>query len=155
MHQPSRPRPNPQNCGWHWVHGGFSQWAKAAGKSQYIRTINSSEIYKSYLLINDHFIKCQRIIFTFLYQGDSPQAMSLAREIQKKLGDLQNMTNVAIANTERSGIRRPAPTVDGKVEQARTWLANPGLDDKGLGPYPVKTPLLLIANFLVINIKSA
>ncbi|XP_078333943.1 vinculin-like isoform X15 [Crassostrea virginica] len=68
-----------------------------------------------------------------LGKGDSPQAMSLAREIQKKLGDLQNMTNVAIANTERSGIRRPAPTVDGKVEQARTWLANPGLDDKGLG----------------------
>lgn len=71
--------------------------------------------------------------------------MSLAREIQKKLGDLQNMTNVAIANTERSGIRRPAPTVDGKVEQARTWLANPGLDDKGLGPYPVKTFLSLIS----------
>lgn len=68
-----------------------------------------------------------------LGKGDSPQAMSLAREIQKKLGDLQNMTNVAIANTERSGIRRPAPTVDGKVEQARTWLANPGMDDKGLG----------------------
>lgn len=59
--------------------------------------------------------------------------MSLAREIQKKLGDLQNLTNVAIVNTERSGIRRPAPTVDGKVEQARTWLANPGMDDKGLG----------------------
>ncbi|XP_055996034.1 vinculin-like isoform X18 [Ostrea edulis] len=68
-----------------------------------------------------------------LGKGDSPQAMSLAREIQKKLGDLQNLTNVAIVNTERSGIRRPAPTVDGKVEQARTWLANPGMDDKGLG----------------------
>ncbi|XP_061178098.1 vinculin-like isoform X6 [Saccostrea echinata] len=68
-----------------------------------------------------------------LGKGDSPQAMSLAREIQKKLGDLQNLTNIAIANTERSGIRRPAPTVDGKVEQARTWLANPGMDDKGLG----------------------
>lgn len=66
-------------------------------------------------------------------KGSSPQAMSLAREIQHKLRDLQNMTANAITSTERSGIRKPAPTVDGKVEQARQWLANPGLDDKGLG----------------------
>jgi vinculin len=59
--------------------------------------------------------------------------MSLAREIQHKLRDLQNMTANAIQSTERSGIRKPAPTVEGKVEQARQWLANPGLDDKGLG----------------------
>jgi vinculin len=37
--------------------------------------------------------------------------------------------------TERSGIRKPAPTVEGKVEQARQWLANPALDDRGLGMY--------------------
>ncbi|XP_070200657.1 vinculin-like isoform X4 [Littorina saxatilis] len=66
-------------------------------------------------------------------KGSSPQAMSLAREIQAKLRELQNQTSSAIGNTERSGIRKPAPTVDGKVEQARQWLANPGLDDKGLG----------------------
>ncbi|KAL8579165.1 hypothetical protein ACOMHN_010749 [Nucella lapillus] len=66
-------------------------------------------------------------------KGSSPQAMSLAREIQAKLRELQNHTAAAIASTERSGIRKPAPTVEGKVEQARQWLANPGLDDKGLG----------------------
>lgn len=66
-------------------------------------------------------------------KGSSPQAMSLAREIQAKLRELQNQTANAITSTERSGIRKPAPTVDGKVEQARQWLANPGIDDKGLG----------------------
>ena len=66
-------------------------------------------------------------------QGSSPQAMSLAREIQGKLRELQGQTANAISSTERSGIRKPAPTVDGKVEQARQWLANPALDDKGLG----------------------
>lgn len=59
--------------------------------------------------------------------------MSLAREIQGLLRELQNKTMNGIMNTERSGIRRPAPTVQGKVEQALKWLANPGLDDKGLG----------------------
>ena len=59
--------------------------------------------------------------------------MSLARGIQDKLKELQHQTAQGIMNTERSGIRKPAPTVDGKVEQARQWLANPGMDDKGLG----------------------
>lgn len=66
-------------------------------------------------------------------KGSSPQAMSLAREIQNKLGSLQQLTQMGIANTERSGVRKPAPTVSGKVEQAQRWLVNPGLDDKGLG----------------------
>ncbi|GFR80051.1 vinculin [Elysia marginata] len=66
-------------------------------------------------------------------KGSSPQAMSLARGIQEKLKELQGQTAQAIANTEHSGFRRPAPTVDGKVEQAQQWLANPNFDDKGLG----------------------
>ncbi|XP_052798610.1 vinculin-like isoform X3 [Mya arenaria] len=66
-------------------------------------------------------------------KGNSPQAMSLAREMQQKLKELQNLTGTSIANTERSGIRKPAPTVEGKVDQAQRWLTNPGLDDRGLG----------------------
>lgn len=71
-------------------------------------------------------------------KGSSPQAMSLAREIQNKLKDLQNLTQAGTMKTERSGIRKPAPTVEGKVEQARQWLANPGLDDRGLGEQATK-----------------
>ena len=66
-------------------------------------------------------------------QGNSPQAMSLAREMQQKLKELQGLTGAGIMNTERSGIRKPAPTVEGKVDQAQRWLENPGLDDRGLG----------------------
>ncbi|CAH1786025.1 unnamed protein product, partial [Owenia fusiformis] len=66
-------------------------------------------------------------------QGNSPQALSLARGIQDKMGDLQTLVNRAVTNTEKSGIQRPAHTVAGKVEQAQRWLANPGVDDKGLG----------------------
>lgn len=61
--------------------------------------------------------------------------MSLAREIQNKLRDLTQLTQNGIVNTERSGVRKPAPTVSGKVEQAQRWLVNPGLDDKGLGKF--------------------
>uniref|UniRef100_A0A0B7APE0 Vinculin n=1 Tax=Arion vulgaris TaxID=1028688 RepID=A0A0B7APE0_9EUPU len=66
-------------------------------------------------------------------KGSSPQAVSLSRGIQEKLKELQQQTAHGTIITERSGIRKPAPTVDGKVEQARQWLANPGLEDKGLG----------------------
>ncbi|XP_050409056.1 vinculin isoform X6 [Patella vulgata] len=66
-------------------------------------------------------------------KGNSPQAVGLARELQNKLDTLQNLTHRGIMNTERSGVRKPAPTVDGKIEQARQWLANPGINDNGLG----------------------
>ena len=59
--------------------------------------------------------------------------MSLAREMQQKLKELQTLTNTGIMDTERSGIRKPAPTVEGKVEQAQRWLNNPSIDDRGLG----------------------
>ena len=54
-----------------------------------------------------------------------------------KLNELEKLTPQTITYTERSGIRKPAPTVDGKVEQARQWLANPAMDDKGLGRWKV------------------
>ena len=68
-------------------------------------------------------------------QGNTPQALALARGIQDKLRELQDKCQRAVLNTERSGIRRPAHTVAGKLEQAQRWLANPGVDDKGLGEW--------------------
>ena len=62
--------------------------------------------------------------------------MALARGIQDKLGELQNLCGKAVAGTERSGIRRPAHTLTGQLQQAQRWLANPALDDKGLGKNP-------------------
>ncbi len=34
---------------------------------------------------------------------------------------------------EKCGIQQPAPTVAGRLEQARRWLEQPGVDDRGLG----------------------
>ena len=66
-------------------------------------------------------------------QGNSPQAVSLARGIQQKLQELQDLCRQAVTATERSGVRHPAHTVTGKVEQAQRWLANPAVSDNGLG----------------------
>ena len=34
---------------------------------------------------------------------------------------------------EKSGIQQPAPTVSGRLEQAKRWLEQPWVDDRGLG----------------------
>lgn len=72
-------------------------------------------------------------------KGDSPQAQSLSRSIGQKLKELIGMCNRAVTNVERSGVRQPAHTLRGKVEQAQSWLANPALDDKGLGQQTIQS----------------
>ncbi|ENN77621.1 hypothetical protein D910_07599 [Dendroctonus ponderosae] len=66
-------------------------------------------------------------------KGASPQAESLARGIKEKLGQLQQAVNTAIINVDKAGLQQTAHTVQGRLEQARKWLSNPGQDDKGLG----------------------
>lgn len=71
-------------------------------------------------------------------KGNSPQAVALARGIQQKLHDLQHLCQQAVMDSERSGLRKPAPTVEGKFEQAQRWLQDPSQDDKGLGEEAVR-----------------
>lgn len=72
-------------------------------------------------------------------QGDSPQAIGLAKGIAEKLKELvgtkdrAGLLHSAIVNLERSGVHQPAHTVIGRIEQALRWLENLGFDDKGLG----------------------
>ncbi|KAL1502099.1 hypothetical protein ABEB36_007294 [Hypothenemus hampei] len=66
-------------------------------------------------------------------KGATPQAESLARGIREKLGSLQQAVNTAIVNVDKAGLQQTAHTVQGRLEQARKWLSNPGHDDKGLG----------------------
>lgn len=66
-------------------------------------------------------------------QGGTPQAQSLSRSIGHKLKELNSQIAHAISNVERSGQQQPAHTVAGRLEQALSWLSNPGFDDKGLG----------------------
>jgi len=68
-------------------------------------------------------------------QGSSSQAVSLSRGIQQMLRELQDRCHRAVASTDRSDLLRPAHTIEGKLEQAQRWLANPALDDGGLGMF--------------------
>ncbi|CAH0548930.1 unnamed protein product [Brassicogethes aeneus] len=66
-------------------------------------------------------------------KGATPQAESLARSIRDKLGHLQQAVMNAVVNVDKAGLQQTAHTVQGRLEQARKWLSNPGQDDKGLG----------------------
>ena len=65
--------------------------------------------------------------------GATPAAESLARNIEMRLNELLATVNQAISRVEKSGIQQPAPTVHGRLEQARRWLEQPGADDRDLG----------------------
>jgi len=71
-------------------------------------------------------------------RGASPQAESLARNLQSRLGELGASVGQALSRLEKSGIQQPAPTVLGRLEQARRWLEQPGLDDRGVGAHAVQ-----------------
>ncbi|CAG9818715.1 unnamed protein product [Phaedon cochleariae] len=66
-------------------------------------------------------------------KGATPQAESLARGIREKLGDLQQSIMNAVVAVDKAGLQQTAHTIQGRLEQARKWLSNPGHDDKGLG----------------------
>ncbi|XP_077438322.1 vinculin-like isoform X1 [Vanacampus margaritifer] len=62
-------------------------------------------------------------------KGDSPEARALAKQIGAALLTLQAKTNRAVANMRPA---KPAVTLEGKMEQALRWVANPGIDDRGV-----------------------
>ena len=66
------------------------------------------------------------LIFRQTGQGTTPQAESLARNVEMRLNELLATVNQAINRVEKSGIQQPAPTVVGRLEQARRWLEQPG-----------------------------
>lgn len=66
-------------------------------------------------------------------KGVTPQAESLAKGIKDKLGNLQQSVLNAVIAVDKTGLQQTAHTVQGRLEQARKWLSNPGQDDKGLG----------------------
>lgn len=66
-------------------------------------------------------------------KGVTPQAEALARGIKDKIGHLQQAVLNAVVAVDKAGLQQTAHTVAGRLEQARKWLSNPGLDDKGLG----------------------
>ncbi|XP_046665543.1 vinculin isoform X8 [Homalodisca vitripennis] len=66
-------------------------------------------------------------------KGTTPQAESLARGVQEKLGEVCRAVSNAINNMDKHGAAQPAHTVTGRLEQAQRWLSHPDRDDHGLG----------------------
>lgn len=66
-------------------------------------------------------------------QGGTPQAESLAKGAKIKLNELNALVVRSVAKAEKTGILQPAHTITGRLQQAKCWLENPNLEDKGLG----------------------
>eukprot|EP00096_Caligus_rogercresseyi_P004203 TRINITY_DN1837_c0_g1_i4.p1 TRINITY_DN1837_c0_g1~~TRINITY_DN1837_c0_g1_i4.p1 ORF type:complete len:921 (-),score=329.98 TRINITY_DN1837_c0_g1_i4:363-3125(-) len=90
-------------------------------------------------------------------EGSSLQAETLGRSIDSRLNELSTTISQAINRVEKSGIQQPAPTISGKLEQARRWLEQPGLDDRGLGQHAINLVLdeaLKIADILPPSLRE-
>ena len=50
----------------------------------------------------------------------------------------------ALLQQEQSGVRRPANTFVGKMDQVHQWMNNPASDPTGLGGCPVHVYIIII-----------
>lgn len=65
--------------------------------------------------------------------GNSPEALRLAQEIDRKLGQLTKMVDDAIAREAAAGTRLPAVTTQGQFDQANRWIDDPRYDPNSVG----------------------
>ena len=59
--------------------------------------------------------------------------MKLNREVAQQLEDLNQEMQNAMLGQESSGVRRPANTFVGKMDQVHQWVNTPSSDPAGLG----------------------
>lgn len=57
----------------------------------------------------------------------------MSRSIGVQLKNLVQLIEQAIRDLERDGLQIPRQTLEGRLEQALRWLANPAFNDRGLG----------------------
>lgn len=70
-------------------------------------------------------------------KGTSPEGQRLNKEVAQQLEGLNSEMQHAILQQEQSGVRRPANTFVGKMDQVHQWMNNPSSDPNGLGRCPV------------------
>ncbi|XP_041745290.1 vinculin isoform X2 [Coregonus clupeaformis] len=68
-------------------------------------------------------------------KGDTPEARALAKQIATALQNLQSKTNKAVANSRPA---KAAVHLEGKIEQAQSWMENPTIDDGGVGQAAIR-----------------
>ena len=75
--------------------------------------------------------------FKIFLKGTSPEGQRLNKEVAQQLEGLNSEMQNAILQQEQSGVRRPANTLVGKMDQVHQWMNNPSSDPTGLGGCPV------------------
>ncbi|XP_071265073.1 vinculin-like isoform X1 [Salvelinus alpinus] len=68
-------------------------------------------------------------------KGDTPEARALAKHIATALQNLQSKTSKAVANSRPA---KAAVHLEGKIEQAQSWMENPTIDDGGVGQAAIR-----------------
>ncbi|XP_014035769.1 vinculin isoform X1 [Salmo salar] len=68
-------------------------------------------------------------------KGDTPEARALAKQIATALQNLQSKTSKAVANSRPA---KAAVHLEGKIEQAQSWMENPTIDDGGVGQAAIR-----------------
>ena len=58
-------------------------------------------------------------------QGNSPEALALAKQIDGSLDELSKLVDAAISREVSAGTRLPAATTGGQFEQALCWIEDP------------------------------
>ena len=76
----------------------------------------------------------QKVIGCYnLLQGNSPEALKLAKEIDDNLGQLGKLVDAAISREVTAGTRLPAATTGGQYEQALLWIDDPRSAENVIG----------------------
>lgn len=84
-------------------------------------------------MINSDYLMVLKIFL----KGTSPEGQRLNKEVAQQLEGLNSEMQHAILQQEQSGVRRPANTFVGKMDQVHQWMNNPSSDPTGLGGCPV------------------
>ena len=71
--------------------------------------------------------------FKIFFKGTTPEGQRLNKEVAKQLEGLNAQMQNALLQQEQSGVRRPASTFVGKMDQVHQWMNNPSSDPTGLG----------------------
>lgn len=71
-------------------------------------------------------------------KGTTPEGQRLNKEIAQQLEDLNSQMQHAILVQEQSGVRRPATTFAGKMDQVHQWMNNPSSDPSRLGERAIR-----------------
>lgn len=70
-------------------------------------------------------------------KGTSPEGQRLNKEIAQRLENLKAEMQHVTLEQEQSGVRRPATTFAGKMDQVHQWMNNPSSDPSRLGAFLV------------------